>query len=200
MSTSENLKAGLGLIGNSLEGSNPAYIARIQDAYRSGHFEIWNHGYDHMLNVTSQPGQYIREFYGTSYAHQTEHLLKTQNLAKEKLGITLHAFGAPYDHSDQNTVRVIDETDDIRVWFFGDPVSSKCVLGRYADIEFPVHNPDYEKFLQDYDSEKEYLVFEIHPNSWDDPRFEQFEKIIDWLKAADVTFVTPYEYDLLHNP
>ena len=41
-----------------------------------------------------------------------------------------------------------DETDDIKVWLFGDTRSGKLVLERFADMEYPTVVPDYQFFSE----------------------------------------------------
>ena len=96
-----------------------------------GSFEIWNHGYNHKLNGINENGETYHEFWNTTSDYQKEHLEKTQELALEKLGITLRAFGAPGNNHDSITLDVMNENDDIKVWFYGNPESNKIVLERY---------------------------------------------------------------------
>ncbi len=196
---SKKIKASLGLIGNSLEKVDLLYFSFVEDLYLSGFFEIWNHGYSHLLNGKNRNGETFHEFWHSSFAYQKEHLLKTQSLAKERLNIVLHTFGAPGNKIDGNTVKVIDNTDDIKVWLFGLDESSKMVLPRFADIEIPVHNPNYKNFLNNYNPDKELLVFQLHPNSWDSSRINEFKRIIGYLIKLKVTFLNPYEYYLLRQ-
>ncbi len=186
---SKNIVAGLGLIGYSLVEGSPSYSATVASLQRSGNFEIWNHGYTHELQ-----GQFD-EFQNTTYDFQMNHLLLTQNLAKEKLDITLHAFGAPGDYIDSNTTKVIDAVDDITVWFNGDPHSKKVVLsvgGCY--IESPIFHPNYPDFVSAYSPDSGRYLFQFHPYEWDDNGFENFQRIIEYLMQAGVTFVTPTQY------
>ena len=191
------IKASIGIIGNSLEKGDDKYISLIKSIHNRGNIEFWNHGYNHYTNNDSiNP---IWEFKNTSYKQQYENMLKTQELAKTKLKITLYTFGVPYNFIDENTLKTIENTDDIKVWLFGNPSSTKLVLRRYCNIEYPTHNPDYQKFLERYDSSKEYLVLQLHPNSWDDNRFNQFEQIINFLIKQKVTFITPFVYYQIMN-
>jgi hypothetical protein len=68
------------------------------------------------------------------------------------------------------------------------------VLGRSSDMEYPVGNPDYESFVKNHDLTSRYIVFQIHPNMWDENQFEEFKKIISYLKEQKLTFILPYEY------
>ena len=40
------------------------------------------------------------------------------------------------------------------------------------------------------------FVLQGHPNQWDDARFAEFVKLVEYLQAQGVTFTTPYEYYL----
>ncbi len=195
----KNIKASLGIVGNSINYGNDEFYESTKKINSSGYFEFWNHGYSHKLNATNIQGEKYCEFQGTPVEYQKAHLLRTQKLAKERLGIDLHAFGAPGNAIDINTITTVDETSEINIWFFGFEEYTKLVLERTVDIEFPTFNPDYEKFINNYRSEKEYLVLQIHPNSWDRDQFAEFEKIIDYLISQDVMFVTPSEYHDLLN-
>ncbi len=195
---SKNIKASMGIIGNSLDIGNESYYNTIKEIAKIGLFEFWNHGYDHFLNGINEDGELYDEFYNTSYEHQYEHFNHTQNLAKEKLGLTLHCFGAPGNSYDETTLKVIDENYDILTWF-GHPniTSSKHIIIRSYRAEYPTHNPDYMSFINDYPADREYIALQIHPRSWDDFRFAQFEMIIDFLISQKVAFITPYELNQL---
>lgn len=186
------IKASIGIIGNSLEQGNDEYFSLIKTIHNKGNIEFWNHGYSHYSNDDSENP--VWEFRNTPYNQQYENLLRTQELAKTKIGITLHAFGAPFNQTDENTVKAIEDIEDIKVWLFGNTSSTKLVLKRYCDIEYPTHNPDYKKFLKNYNSGREYLLLQIHPNSWDNERFNQFKQIIEFLIQGNATFITPFEY------
>lgn len=195
----KRIKSSIGIIGNSLKKRNSKYFSLIKNLNKSGYFEIWNHGYNHFLNDTKRDGKIYSEFSNTSYKFQKKYLLKTQNLAKKKLGITLHTFGAPGNAIDENTLQVIDEVDDIKVWLIGDISSTKLILSDHCWIERPIHNPNYQRFLNCYNPKLEYLLLQIHPHSWDEGRFEQLKKIIEYLIQEGVTFILPYEYYELLN-
>lgn len=197
---SKGIKASIGVIGNSLEAGNDTYIKYLKSIAASGNFELWNHGYNHIVNGKYPNGQIYDEFYNTPYSYQYEHISRGDSLAFKKLGIIFHTFGAPGNAIDSVTVRAVYNQKDIKVWLFGLPGSTKLTLQRIAEIEFPFGIPVYTKFLRNYSSVKPYLVLQIHPSDWDEPRFNEFKKIIDFLIAKKVTFITPYDYYLLMNP
>jgi peptidoglycan/xylan/chitin deacetylase (PgdA/CDA1 family) len=190
----KKIKASLGIIGRSLEKGNRTYLQLIRELNKSGSFEFWNHGYDHVLFAVNPDGEKYCEFFNTSLADQTLHLQLTQRLAKERTGVVLNTFGAPGNFFDENTAAALRKADDIKVWFFGSVQSDKMVLVRRSEIEFPAHNPDFDKFIQTYDSTQAYQVFQTHPDSWDKGRFEEFRKIIDFLISKNVAFLTSREY------
>lgn len=191
-----HIQAGLGLIGNSLEGDHPRYFTRLNELHNSSHFEIWHHGYDHVLKGTNKRGEIYHEFFNTSFDHQLEHLQKTQTLAKEKANITLRTFGAPGNGIDETTCDALSHLTDIKVWLYGDPDGHQFNLKRTINLEYPTHNPDFASFQEHYKSDLPCLVLQMHPNSWDDQRFEQFDKIMQFLLHQNTTFVLPYDYYL----
>ena len=196
----KKIKAGLGIIGDSFEKGNEEYYSLLKDIHKRGYIEFWNHGYDHRSNYTDENRTSTYwEFQNTSYDRQLEHITKTQELAKVKLGITLHTFGAPHNHVDENTLKALEEIDELKVWLYGNPSFSKLNLGYTVRTEFPTHNPHYDKFVENYKSDLRCFVLQVHPNSWGDERFVQFEKIIEFLTGKGVTFVKPYDYYKILN-
>jgi len=190
----KNIKAGLGLIGGTLENLDIHSLKQIKEIIGDDRIELWNHGYNHIVGQADDEGNLFWEFKNTPLEQQRRHLLMTQELAKEKLDLVLRTFGAPGNAFDQNTVEALDSVGDIKVWLFGSNESGKLVLGRFAEIEFPTHYPDYNRFIGNYDSSKEILVLQIHPNSWDPARLGEFGKIVDFLAHEKATFLTPYEF------
>jgi len=197
----KNIKANLGLIGNSLEEGDDIYCSSLMEINEYENFEFWNHGFTHKLNGTNDEGEKYHEFWNTSYEEQKQHLLKTQDLAKEKLGITLHGFGAPGNNIDDNTVAALEEIPDIKFWYYGNENSNKLVFPRRIRVETSTGVADYDKFIADSRVNDDILTLEIHPACWDDPnRYEEFKKVIDYLMAKDVTFMTGYEYYKMIHP
>jgi hypothetical protein len=193
----KNIKAGIGVIGDSLRKGNYGYRKLVGELHNSEHFEIWNHGYNHIIGTIN--GTPYDEFRNSSYEYQLEQLTKAQNDVKKYAGITMRAFGAPGCAIDENTIRALDDIDDIKVWFFGLEGSSKLLMCRVLEIEYVTGSPDFTKFGAYYPTrcDKEYIVLNIHPNQWDSEKFDVFASIIDYLIGEKVTFITPYEYYLL---
>ena len=187
------------MVCNSLENGSPDYFQWIKDREAEGH-EIWHHGYCHCKPVVEEVER--REFRNTDYDYQYNHLASAQQLAKDKLDIVFQTFGAPYNSTDANTARALDSLTEIKIWLYKETnaPTSKYVMNRIPEvnIEYPVHVPDFMKFKQGYEANQgqDLLVIQGHPRSWveDSTRFEEFKRIVLFLKAQQVNFVTPSEY------
>lgn len=188
------IKMCVGLICNYLERGNAQFFERLKQIDRHEYFEIFNHGYDHVLNKLNENGEPYWEFFNTSFEQQKEHFIKAQNLVKEKLGITMHVFGAPGNKIDINTKKAIETIPDLKVWFLGDPSSSKMVLDKKNWLENSACKPDYDTFVKHYTPDEDYLVLHLHPISWNNDDFNAYIKALDFLIQQDVTFLLPYEY------
>lgn len=189
-----NIKSALGVIGNSLEKGNSIYHTTLSGLHNSMKFELFNHGYNHLLNERDTNGNIYCEFKNRSVQNQIENLNKTQRLAKEKLGIYIHAFGAPGNAIDKSTSIALKNQKDITIWLYGNPNSGLFVLPRKVEAEFPVCKPDYIKFLENYQPYEECLTIQLHPNRWDEQDLKEFENIVRFLITKKVLFLTPSDY------
>jgi peptidoglycan/xylan/chitin deacetylase (PgdA/CDA1 family) len=186
-----NIKASYGIIGFSLEEDNEAYFNWIKDLHNGGLIEFWNHGYRNRKATDRTV-----EFEG-SFEEQKVALERTQKLAKEKLGIELKAFGPHWSGTNEGTAKALEGIPEITMWFYGPSSSSKFVFPRFLTLENPTHVPDFDKFKTAYEKvghDKKCLALQGHPKSWDDERWENFVKIIDYLKSKGCVFMTPSEY------
>jgi peptidoglycan/xylan/chitin deacetylase (PgdA/CDA1 family) len=187
-----NLKGSYGIIGFSLEEDNPAYFKWIKDLHEAGFIEFWNHGYRNRKS-TDKTGEFEEP-----YKVQKEALQRTQKLAREKLGIEFKAFGPHWSGTTNDTAKALEQVPGIVMWFYGNPrISKKFVFKRVLTLENPTHIPDFDKFKQRYEqvgrSEK-CLALQGHPRSWDDERWENFVRIIEYLKSQGCVFMTPSQY------
>lgn len=189
----------IGIIGNSLEGDQSEYFEELKRLRATGLFEFWHHGYDHRR--WQADGKTLCEFAGTSRDHQQDHFQRTQDLAKEKLGIRFQTFGAPFNATDSNTIGVLANQPDIRLWFEGDPdhPAGKFVVRMIpgTNIEQPVHHPNLKAFEKGYQITRKAppacYILQGHPNSWDEAAFAEFVLIVDFLKERNHPFVLPGE-------
>jgi peptidoglycan/xylan/chitin deacetylase (PgdA/CDA1 family) len=190
---SRNIKVTFGIVGTRMTEDAPEFVQWTKDQHAAGRIEFWHHGWDHAERTAD--GKRIMEFSGESYEHQKQHMTDLNKLAKEKLGFAFVSFGAPFNATDANTVKVLAEDPDIKVWMYGDPENpaGKKVLERsYAvSIENPTMIPNYGAFLEGYAHSRgaEYFVMQGHPAAWNDERWDQFVKIVDFLISQKAEFV-----------
>jgi len=200
-SAQRRLKLSIGLICNSLDADQPDYLAGLRRLIDTGLIELWHHGYDHRR--WDEAGVTYCEFSKTDRAHQHDHLVRAQQLAKDKLGLTFQTFGAPFNAIDATTAGVLATLPDIRVWLYVDPALA-ATAGKFAavspgpvNLEAPVHKPNYDAFVAALatvaPTHPRYLVLQGHPMSWDDTVFAEFVRIVDHLLALGCPFVLPAE-------
>ena len=191
----KKIKVNFGIIAEKMADDCPGFVQWTKARHAAGNIEFWNHGWDHAERQDN--GKRVMEFGGEPYEHQKKHMTDTNKLAREKLGFPFVSFGAPFNATDENTIKVLSEDPDIKVWMYGDPKSpaGKKVLERsYAvSIENPTLIPNYGAFLEGYAHNRgsEYFVMQGHPAGWNDERWEQFVKIIDFLISQKAEFVFP---------
>jgi hypothetical protein len=192
------IKLSIGIIANSLEGDKPAYFDWIKKLQATGLFEFWFHGYDH--KAWKEGDRNVSEFQGASYEQQKDHFARSQSLAREKLGFTFKTFGSPFNVSDLSTSRVLAEDNDIKVWLYGDRANpaGKAILDRVGavSIEQPLFVPNADKFIEGYAKNatgRTAYTIQGHPAQWDDDRWAEFVKIIDFLVQNNIPVVTPLD-------
>lgn len=167
-------------------------------------FEIWHHGLDHSRDNPS--GTW--EFSGTSYAFQKLHFDSASGILKNKLGITVRTFGAPYNHIDTTFLKVMSEDSNMKVLLFGKPAPSKesgiLNLDHRVNMERATGDVNHDFFVSNYNASKnkftDYIVLQGHPPKWtSDSLRNEFKKIIAFLNFEGCEFVTPYGYFRLTN-
>lgn len=207
---SRNLKAGFGVICDTLPEATPKYVQWIKDLHDSGLIEFWFHGWDHAPHAVN--GDDLKEFSGRSYDDQLERFRKSQKLAQEKLGFAFTTFGTPGSGNgptnDANTYRVMQDDPHMTAWLYPAPLDAPgkalaakgkvAILDRVwqVNLESAVGVPDFQSFLQGYaaNPEREYFVLQGHPWGWAGEKFDEFVKIIDFLQAQQAVFMTPSEF------
>ena len=193
------VKASLGIIGNSLADGTPEYYAWIKARHDEGIVEFWNHGYTHQ-EYPRVNGRRRTEFCGASFDEQKETLGKTQQLAREKLGFDLKAFGSPFNQIDGTTAKVLATCPEITSWFYGPPqatTDSRRSLERRLDLESPVMKPNSAQLIEafnQYGKDLQYIVLQGHPNSWSGKQRAEFVTAVQFLKDQGCVFMTPSEF------
>jgi Predicted xylanase/chitin deacetylase len=188
----------VGIICNSLEGNKPEYFEGLKAWASTDFVELWNHGYDHKQWTEGETR--LREFNGTSYDFQLEHLKRSQELGLEKIGVTFVSFGSPFNSTDASTEQILSDLTDLKVWIYGPGYkrAGKSVLKRNykINLEPKTGQLDFEQFKTAYMSNDrgELLVLQGHPMLWDDMEFEVFKQIIDFLESQNVRFALPRDF------
>ena len=180
-----NIKATIGIIGNSLVFDDKEYFNWIKKYNDDNLIEFFNHGFLHrQFNFDSKTYQ---EFNGTTTEYQLQLINHTNKLAKEKLNIDLVTFGSPYNAKDKNTMSALNQSS-IKYWFGGFNDFKGFNLTQRLDIEKPTHKVNLEYFKDNFGI-KEYSVIQVHPNSWDRASFEDFELMIEFLLEKRCKFI-----------
>jgi len=213
----KKIKAGIGVICDTLEEARPSYVEWIRSRQQSGEIEFWFHAFDH--KVHEENGVKYNEFNGRSYEEQKERLDRSQKLAKEKLGFAFHAFGPPGGVGsasfNEDTLRVMAGDPDMHVMLYPAPLSGNSPLTTFARktmaesggkfvildvlwqvrLERPLFKPNFDSFVSGYAKypNREYFMLQGHPAHWSEESFTEFTRIIDFLVAQHAVFMTPSE-------
>ncbi len=180
-----NIKATIGIIGNSLIFEDIEYFEWIKNYHKSDMIEFWNHGFLHrQFNFDEEVYQ---EFKATDKEYQLELINYTNKLAKEKLNIEFKTFGAPYNAIDDETSKALNSTN-ITHWLLGLDSFYGINLSQRLDIEKPIHNVNFEYFRINF-KQLDYAIIQVHPNNWDDDSFDSFEKTIEFLLSKNSEFI-----------
>ncbi len=213
------IKLSIGVIANSLEGEKPLYFAWIKSLQATGLFEFWFHGYDH--RTRRENGKDPIEFAGQPYEEQKRRFDLSQKLATEKLGVPFHTFGppgggnvAPSDADLDATVRVMADDPEMKWWLYPKPLDERGsrlqaagkvrILDRVwaVNIENPLFVPNSTKFIEGYAryaKGRSFYVAQGHPAQWDDARWPEFVKLVDFLQENRIPVVTPSELNTTVN-
>lgn len=204
------LKAGFGVIANSLEQDNAAYVNWIKERQARGAIEFWFHGYDHAAHT--EDGTVYNEFTGRTAEEQLDRFVRSQRLARDKLGFAFHTFGpggGPGKGTfDASTVKAIHDAPGMAIWLYPQPLDEAGrklqaqgkvrILDRVfaVNIENPLFVPSVEKLKAGFEKNpgRPYFVLQGHPMQWDEQRWEQFVQIVEFLKSQGCAFMTPAEY------
>jgi peptidoglycan/xylan/chitin deacetylase (PgdA/CDA1 family) len=193
------IKASYGVIANRLDSTAlPVMEKYLRATNANGEklIEIWHHGLDHS---NKNPPDSNREFEGTSYLFQKAHFDSADLLVRTYLGVQMHSFGAPFNATDSNTLKVIAEnghyTSVMYSWVNVAGYPKLTFLNNRVDMEKGTGNPVYDLLVSDFEKHTEYknsyMVLQGHPPYWNAGHFEAFKKIIDFLVSQKCEFVLP---------
>ncbi len=152
----KQIKAGFGVIGFSLAEEHPAYFQWIRDIAARGYIEFWNHGYRNRT-ASDTVGEFEQ-----SYEEQYRALFLTDSLATAHLGLALKVWGPHWSNTNEDTDRALAQIPNIRM-ALGSPENPKHFKGYVFEnnlqMEYPVHNPDFDEFVKAYHGEWKDLDF-----------------------------------------
>ena len=186
------VKCSVGIIVSRLDRGTPySYYERVRSWYEEG-VEIWNHGYYH-----------AREEFSTNSAEQQAiDFGKAQKILKDYCGITVTAFGSPYNNSTLVTQQMLAENfPEIKAVMLATDKENKNPNAKYLSESAKLESATgvvskFEDFKAEYKqkTDRDYLVLQGHPSAWTDEDYAEFEKIIALLKDDGCEFKTPTEY------
>lgn len=190
----QSLPISVGIICNSLDGDYPVYFETLKAWHAGGQVEFWNHGYDHKMWKVDEKKVY--EFSASGYEHQYQHFADSQRLGLEKLGLVFTTFGAPFNATDADTLKVFEAFPEITVWLFGSKTETavKTVLPRNRALNLEVRGTvEFDSFQAAFLANQvdSPLTLQGHPMGWDDEEFASFIRIVELLKEHGATFVLP---------
>ena len=195
-------KASIGLIGKTIISDAPNILS---EAIATGH-EIGNHSFSH-------PG-----FDQLSAEEIREEILKTNNIFKSKLNLTLFTFFPPYNSihnlsTIEAVIEVFMETNIKYIYLHNKNFRIKefeehgieilqigCAGARGVLTSIPGNVRNHSKYVftfsvNEYELKQPLLcVAQIHPKSWDSTSYDEFEKMLVYFVENKVKFITPREY------
>ena len=201
-----------GVICDGFEQENCAPAKKwIAERRERGCVTFWLHGWDHAI-WTAPDGKRYNE-----RVHRTEdeafaRFAKCQAIAEKEFGFKFRAYGPAggiYGPSiDAEALKALKREKDIKIVFYPQPADKASaqydgdpdllILDRVwaVNMESSVGCADYQKFLNGYakNLDRKFFFLQSHPAAWDDARFAEFTKIIDFLRDRGTRFMTPEEY------
>lgn len=170
--------------------------------------EFWNHGYDHSRDNN------VEEFRIPNLAYQIDHIKRSQVFFKDSLGIESTTFSTPFNESSDTTFEALKHFPEIKIWMCYQR-KEKQFHTSWIDPDFNVLKPTENQILLnvriqavfhlplimlkrivDSNTHPPYLIIQIHPNTWEDHDFEDYQTMIDYLKQKKFIFMTPQQYYL----
>ncbi len=205
-----HIKASYGVICETLAEATPEYANWIRTRRASGRVEFWFHGWDHGPHDVD--GQPCNEFAGWRYDGMKALVDRSQKAALDKLGFAFLTFGptgsgAPGPGLDATALQVMRDDPHMKVILYPMPLDEMgkksaadgklTILDRVwaVNLESAVGVPDCRRLIEGYaaNPEREYFVLQGHPAMWGGERFNEFLRILDFLTAQKVAFMTPSE-------
>ncbi len=171
-----------GVICDSLTNPDAQDVAWIKKnaVENGGQVEFWLHGWDH-----KKSGDKASEFLGSDLVTQTKHLRDACDIFNKTTGLTFHAFGAPYNQFDDNTLKALDACPELKIFMFGSKKDTKRkVIARSINMEVATGKVSYDAFVKAYADKKPtgLLLLQGHCGQWDDKSFNDFVMVAEFLR------------------
>lgn len=197
-----DIKIGVGIIANTLEGASQNYIDAVKAIDNSPNAEIWCHGYTH--SYTYSDGALSYSEFTDSLENQSATLKNSADILREKCGVTVRGLGTPGNYSNEDTIKAMEANPQYKVLLASASVGKRLEgkgyihLSNWMNMESAV---DVVKTLDalkaNYESSSKlasYVLMAGHSYAWNETSKNTFNEFIAWLKTKDVTFMTPTEY------
>lgn len=187
------IRASVGLIGESLARTDKQYQDFIRQTAVAGKFVFFNHGY---FKDVRPP---VNGFSGVSQADQRSQIERTQTLFFELTGSRMISFGPHSSGVDSNTAIALSASPEIRyVWFYGDQLKRLGWKGdqiaRIIELERPLFRPSIEAahdVLNHFRLHNASVALQGHPDMWRPDDLARFKTVVLQLKEAGCSFHTP---------
>lgn len=181
------LKVNIGAVGSEFRGASD-----VADAFRkdvkgslldSGVVEIFNHSDCFCQDAFSSSASYNKQYLNLDTA---------QIAVKSALGFTPIAFGSAGNRKTSDTVEVMNNHPEMKVWFYGAASLKGVTLDKTKVLNLErMPNTSIDSiaspavFVKNFEAlkSKPYVVFQGHPGNWSNTQFTMFKKSFDALLA-----------------
>jgi hypothetical protein len=197
----KGLKANLGAIGEYFEASGSVATAFHKDLKNdilaTGVVELFNHSMCYCPDAFDS---------SSDYSQQYAVLDKAQSVTRNALGVTMVGFGSGGNKKSADTIRVLNNHPNMKVWFFGrDELNGiKLDKNKVLNLSRELQYSNIDKiesvsvFLSNFEDvkNKPFMVYQGHAGKWNDSQFNMFERAMNALleKYPGLKFMTISEY------
>ena len=121
-------------------------------------------------------------------------------MARQRLGFGFVAFGAHWSGTTDETEKAVQAVPEIKVWLCGPKAPKfykRLSLPWTIALEDPIFVPDLTRFKAAYEKSgaaEPVLCLQGHADQWDEARWGEFVKIVEFLQSKGCRFMTPSEY------
>lgn len=197
----KGLKVNIGAIGSYFETASDVDRAFVRDVQRdilaTEVVELFNHSFCYCPDSFGE---------ASNYQQQYEVLDQAQAAVKNALGITMVGFGSGANKKTADTVRVMNNHPDMKVWLFGRDDYADVALNkskvlnltrrwRYDNLD---EIESVDSFLAGFENIKAspFMVYQGHAGKWSRGQFSMFKQSINALldKYPGIKFMTISEY------